>query len=669
MVRASAIMGALLLVGVASGCQPTYKDVAKAEAAKDVRELVRLLHHEETSVHAPAMASLVRLGGPEATSELTRAMQGGSEPQVIDAALGEWPAHVWVLDVVWVEITKASADPQAVERILKVLVAKAPAALGTFISGHLDTLKQNLGDEPARRSALLALADDPLVPVEAATTLANERFIAAAGALKGKPLADVLQQLDAAVSIHGRLSKAEGASGDQACILASALTALLPALVDAPERTDIDARLGTIGDAVCDRDRGKVVTAVLDGLKSLQLGYQPGRKVEVTPAKYCCIYFGECDSVLRTPEQCAQSNDPNGRWAQVKPAEYAPDPAFGPKEDADRLRRAADLLVLLGHVTRRAEHEDLAKSLRVQADLQASGSKTVTDLGQLRQDVDDLKKERSRYLYLKGYIVADVGDNTYEMATVSAVPSCMSFSCPTPPNLRVGKHSILKTTETSFTTKGLFSLWAEKSGEQDIKTKDGFTETWAVFTEVDKSVPKGIEADIETKQKELSALTKNSAATIKKMETDRRQLGLAVDAVDASVLGAAQGSSLPASQESPRKNAGRAGSGGQVDLGEPTIMGSLDKEVIQKVVLANRDRVTACYDAELSRAPGLSGQASAKFVIGADGSVTQAQATKSTLANETLENCLALQVRGWTFPKPKNGGVVVVSFPFVFRSP
>ncbi|MCC6334325.1 MAG: AgmX/PglI C-terminal domain-containing protein [Myxococcales bacterium] len=669
MVRAVAIMGVLLLVGVVSGCKPTNKDVAKAEAAKDVAELVRLLHHEERSVHAPALASLVRLGGPEATRELAQAMQGASDPQVIDAALGEWPAHAWVLDVVWGEITKASTDPQAAERILKVLAAKDPAALGTFVSGHIDTLKQNLRDEPARRSALLALTDDPLVPVEAATILAGERFIAAGAALKGKPLTEVLQQLDAAVAIQGRLTKSAGVTGDHACIVASALTALLPAVADATERTEVDARLGAIGSAVCDRDRERVGTAVLDALKSLRLGYEPGRKVEVTPAKYCCIYFGECDSVLRTPEQCAQSNDPNGRWAQVKPAEYAPDPAFGPKEDADQLLRAADLLVLLGHVTRRNVHEDLAKSLSAQADLQRSGSKTVTDLGQLRQAVDDLKKERSRYLYLKGYIVADVGDNTYEMATVSAVPSCMSFSCPTPPNLRVGKHSILKTTETSFTTKGLFSLWAEKSGEQDIKTKDGFTETWAVFTEVDKSVPKGIESDIEAKQKELSTLTKNSAATIKKMETDRRQLGLAVDAVDASVLGTAQGGSVPTPQESPRRNAGRAGSGGRVDLGEPTVMGSLDKEVVQKVVLANRERVTACYDAELSRAPGLSGQASAKFVIGADGSVTQAQATKSTLANETLENCLALQVRGWTFPKPKNGGVVVVSFPFVFRSP
>ncbi len=324
--------------------------------------------------------------------------------------------------------------------------------------------------------------------------------------------------------------------------------------------------------------------------------------------------------------------------------------------------------MLLAHVARRPEQEDLAKSLRAQGERQSSGSKTVTDLGQLRQDVDNLKKQRSGYLFLKGYIVANVGDNTYEMATVSAVPSCMSFSCPTPPNLRVGKHSILKTTDTAFTTKGLFSLWAEKSGEQDIKTTDGFTETWSVFTEVDKSVPKGIEADIETKQKELSALSKDSATTIKKMETDRRQLGLAVDATNASVL-AAQGSATPPVPEQPQREVGKAAGGGQVELGEPTVMGSLDKEAIQKVALANRSKVTACYDSQLAQVPALKGQASVKFVIGADGKVSQAQTTKSTLASEALENCLALQVRGWAFPKPKNGGVVVVTVPFSFVAP
>ncbi len=272
MVRANAIIGVLLLAGVTSGCKPTNKDVARAEAAKDTKELVRLLHHEERSVHAPAMASLVRLGGPDATREFAKAVQGTTEPEVVDAALGEWPAQAWVLDVVWSEITKPSVDPQSAERVLKDLATKDPAALGTYAAAHLDTLKQNLKDAPARRSTLLGIADGALVPPEAATTLAGERFSAAAATLKGKPLADVVRQLDDAAAIQERLTKAAGVTGDHACIVAAALMALLPALAEATERTDIDARLGTIGEAVCDRDRQKVATATLSTIKALKLG-------------------------------------------------------------------------------------------------------------------------------------------------------------------------------------------------------------------------------------------------------------------------------------------------------------------------------------------------------------------------------------------------------------
>ena len=35
--------------------------------------------------------------------------------------------------------------------------------------------------------------------------------------------------------------------------------------------------------------------------------------------------------------------------------------------------------------------------------------------------------------------------------------------------------------------------------------------------------------------------------------------------------------------------------------------------------------------------------------------------------NAELEACVAGRVRAWEFPKPKGGGVVVVTYPFVFK--
>ena len=35
--------------------------------------------------------------------------------------------------------------------------------------------------------------------------------------------------------------------------------------------------------------------------------------------------------------------------------------------------------------------------------------------------------------------------------------------------------------------------------------------------------------------------------------------------------------------------------------------------------------------------------------------------------NAELETCVAGRVRTWVFPKPKGGGVVVVTYPFIFQ--
>ena len=108
-----------------------------------------------------------------------------------------------------------------------------------------------------------------------------------------------------------------------------------------------------------------------------------------------------------------------------------------------------------------------------------------------------------------------------------------------------------------------------------------------------------------------------------------------------------------------------------VDVGitssEPEVMGSLDKELIRKVIHMNRGQIRYCYESLLNRFPKLGGKVAVKFVITATGSVASSSVAQSTAGNAELETCVAGRVRTWKFPEPKGGGVVVVTYPFIFK--
>ena len=107
-----------------------------------------------------------------------------------------------------------------------------------------------------------------------------------------------------------------------------------------------------------------------------------------------------------------------------------------------------------------------------------------------------------------------------------------------------------------------------------------------------------------------------------------------------------------------------------VDIGitssEPMVMGSLDKELIRKVIHANRGQIRYCYESQLNRFPKLNGKVAVKFIISPTGSVSTSSVAQTTVGNAELEACVAGRVRTWMFPKPKGGGVVIVTYPFIF---
>ena len=101
--------------------------------------------------------------------------------------------------------------------------------------------------------------------------------------------------------------------------------------------------------------------------------------------------------------------------------------------------------------------------------------------------------------------------------------------------------------------------------------------------------------------------------------------------------------------------------------GTPVILGSLDPEIIRRIVREHAGQIKYCYEKELTRTPGIYGKIVMKWVINGEGRVNQSAVAETQMKNSNVEGCLATKIKTWVFPKPKGGGIVVVNYPFVFK--
>ncbi len=114
---------------------------------------------------------------------------------------------------------------------------------------------------------------------------------------------------------------------------------------------------------------------------------------------------------------------------------------------------------------------------------------------------------------------------------------------------------------------------------------------------------------------------------------------------------------------------GKKRSGGSIKSGgNPIILGALDKSLIDAVIKRNMNQIRYCYQRELTKNPGLKGKIVVKFVIAADGSVSKASIKSSSMGSKSVESCITGRFRRFKFPEPKGGGIVIVSYPFIFSS-
>jgi biopolymer transport protein ExbD len=94
------------------------------------------------------------------------------------------------------------------------------------------------------------------------------------------------------------------------------------------------------------------------------------------------------------------------------------------------------------------------------------------------------------------------------------------------------------------------------------------------------------------------------------------------------------------------------------------VEGDLDSDIIRRIVRAHINEIRSCYNAGLTKNPMLEGRVTIDFVIVSTGKVGESKIADSTLSDEKVGACMAKAVKRWTFPKPRGGGEVKVSYPF-----
>jgi hypothetical protein len=102
-----------------------------------------------------------------------------------------------------------------------------------------------------------------------------------------------------------------------------------------------------------------------------------------------------------------------------------------------------------------------------------------------------------------------------------------------------------------------------------------------------------------------------------------------------------------------------------VILGQASVRGSLDKEIVRRIVRRHLNEVRYCYELEVTKNPALGGRITVQFTIAASGQVVASALQSSTVGDLRVEGCTVQAVRRWEFPQPLDGGIATVSYPFV----
>jgi predicted component of type VI protein secretion system len=99
------------------------------------------------------------------------------------------------------------------------------------------------------------------------------------------------------------------------------------------------------------------------------------------------------------------------------------------------------------------------------------------------------------------------------------------------------------------------------------------------------------------------------------------------------------------------------------------ISGTIDREAIRRVILANIKTIRACYERELNRKPDLFGKLVLSWDIGEQGRVVGTRVKSNELGSQAVADCILANLKTWRFPEPPTNQVVEIeAYPFLFSN-
>ena len=99
------------------------------------------------------------------------------------------------------------------------------------------------------------------------------------------------------------------------------------------------------------------------------------------------------------------------------------------------------------------------------------------------------------------------------------------------------------------------------------------------------------------------------------------------------------------------------------------VNGSIDSRLIRKIVRDHNSEVLKCYSEHQLIKPKdfFNGRIVVNWLINPQGGVSKVSVKETTMITKKVECCIQNSIKNWKFPVPKNGGTVMVEYPFVFE--
>jgi outer membrane biosynthesis protein TonB len=131
---------------------------------------------------------------------------------------------------------------------------------------------------------------------------------------------------------------------------------------------------------------------------------------------------------------------------------------------------------------------------------------------------------------------------------------------------------------------------------------------------------------------------------------------------------AARGAASPTEASSADATAAQADPSGPKRPGA-TVPETRTTQVMQSIVVQNRQQIRACYEAALNQQPELQGKLTVHFTIDSAGTVTAADVNqaRTTLHDPKIQACALNAIRAINFPRSSRGFESTVNYPFDFK--